>query len=182
MNTFSKTALASIAALTLMACTGSNQQPVTTAPMGQTVAVDSTQALPAAAPVDSAAQTAPAASPQAQQLPEAINTFLQKTFPGAAVSYVELDNEYGGVNYDVKLNDGTEIDFDANNQWDKVDCHVKAVPASLVPAAIAQYVKANYQGLPITKIDKEPYGYEIELSNGLDIKFNPSGQMMGIDD
>ena len=179
MNAFSKTALTGIVALTLLACTGSNQQPVTTG-MAQPAAVDSS--LTTAPVVDSTAQAAPAAAPQAQQLPETINSFLQKVFPGAAVAYVELDNEYGGVNYDVRLNDGTEIDFDANNQWDKVDCHTKAVPASLVPAAVAQYVKANYQGQPITKIDKEPYGYEIELANGLDLKFNPSVQLIGIDD
>ena len=83
---------------------------------------------------------------------------------------------------DVYLNDGTEVDFDARNQWEKVDCHTKAVPAALVPSAIASYVKANYQSLPITKIDNNRYGYDIELSNGLELKFNANGQFMGIDD
>ena len=80
------------------------------------------------------------------------------------------------------LNDGTEIDFDLNNQWDNVDCHTKAIPAALVPQAIANYVKTNYQALPITKIDKDAYGYEIELSNGMDLKFDTSGRFLGIDD
>ena len=80
------------------------------------------------------------------------------------------------------LNDGTEIDFDRNNQWDNVDCHTKAIPAALVPQAIANYVKTNYQALPITKIDKDAYGYEIELSNGMDLKFDTSGRFLGIDD
>ncbi len=34
----------------------------------------------------------------------------------------------------------------------------------------------------ITKIDKELYGYEIEINNGLELKFSPTGQLLGIDD
>lgn len=137
-----------------------------------------------AAPADTTMAQQPAAQPaaQAQALPQPITDFLQQQFPGATVAYVETDNEHGGLEYDVTLNDGTEVDFDPANQWEQVDCKVKAVPAALVPPAIASYVKANYQGLPITKIDRKRYGYEIELSNGLDLNFNPNGQFTGIDD
>ena len=77
---------------------------------------------------------------------------------------------------------GTEVDFDKKGNWDNVDCKTKAVPASLVPAAIAQYVKAHYPNTVIVKIDKERGGYEIELSNDLDLKFNSKGKLIGIDD
>ena len=128
-------------------------------------------------------QQAPAqATVQTQALPEPITTFINKNFPGSTIATVETDNEFGGLEYDVYLNDGTEVDFDASNQWETVDCKVKAVPAELVPAAITSYVKANFQSLPITKIDKKRYGYEIELSNGLDLKFNANGQFVGVDD
>ena len=107
---------------------------------------------------------------------------MQQYFAGATIVNVETDSEYGGIEYELTLNDGTEIDFDRNNQWDKVDCHIKAIPAALVPQEIANYVKSNFQALPITKIDKDAYGYEIELSNGMDLKFDTSGRFMGIDD
>ena len=61
-------------------------------------------------------------------------------------------------------------------------CETKAVPASLVPAAIANYVKGNFPGTFIEKIDKERYGYEIELSNDLDLKFDKKGNLKRIDD
>ncbi|MBQ7690626.1 MAG: PepSY-like domain-containing protein [Muribaculaceae bacterium] len=51
-----------------------------------------------------------------------------------------------------------------------------------MPAAIASYVRANLQNLPITKIENHPYGYEIELSNGVEAKFNPNGHFVGYDD
>lgn len=147
--------------------------------VAQPATPDSTVAQQPAA--DSAVAQAQAQA-QAQALPQQITDFLQKHFPGATVAYVETDAEHGGLEYDVTLNDGTEVDFDTTNQWEQVDCKVKAVPSALVPAAIASYVKSNNQGLPITKISRKPYGYEIELNNSLELRFNAQGQFAGYDD
>ena len=117
-----------------------------------------------------------------EQLPAAAKTFVKQTFPKATISYASKDAEFSGTKYEARLADGTEIDFDSKGNWDKVDCYMQAVPASLIPAAIAQYVKANHPGALITKIDKERYGYEIELSNDLELKFNKKGQLFAIDD
>lgn len=116
------------------------------------------------------------------QLPATVNTFVTKNFPGKTITYAEKDVEFGGTKYEVMLNDGAKIEFDKKGNWDNVDCKTKAVPASLVPAAIAQYVKAHYPNTVIVKIDKERGGYEIELSNDLDLKFNSKGKLIGIDD
>jgi len=43
-------------------------------------------------------------------------------------------------------------------------------------------VKANYAGATIVIIDKERHGYDIELSNDLELKFNKQDQLIGIDD
>ncbi|MBR6715400.1 MAG: PepSY-like domain-containing protein [Prevotella sp.] len=117
-----------------------------------------------------------------EQLPAAAKTFVQKHFPKAAISYASKDFEFGGTRFEARLADGTEVDFDNRGNWDKVDCYMQAVPAALIPATIAQYIKANHPGTFVTKIDKERYGYEIELSNDLDLKFNRNGQLIGFDD
>ncbi|MBR0116590.1 MAG: PepSY-like domain-containing protein [Prevotella sp.] len=117
-----------------------------------------------------------------QQLPAAAQTFVQNTFPGKGIAYATIDRDFGKTTYDVRLNDGTEVDFDSKGTWDKVDCGFSAVPAQLVPVAIANYVKANYAGATIVKIDKERHGYDIELSNDLELKFNKQGQLIGFDD
>ena len=148
----------------LWSCSGNNDA------NQQQVAVPTVQEQPVqAAPADSTMAQPQAAAPAttAQALPEATG--------------VEPDNEHGGLEYDVYLNDGTQVDFDANNQWEKVES-MKGVPAALVPKAIATYVKGNYQNLAITKINKEYGGYEIELANGMDLKFDGSGRFMGMDD
>ena len=117
-----------------------------------------------------------------QQLPAAAQTFVQNTFPGKGIAYATIDRDFGKTTYDVRLNDGTEVDFDSKGTWDKVDCGFSAVPTQLVPEAIANYVKANYAGATIVKIDKERHGYDIELSNDLELKFNKQGQLIGFDD
>ena len=116
-----------------------------------------------------------------EQLPAAAQTFIQKTFPGQTVSYAKIDFD-GRKTYEVRLSNGTEVEFDKNGTWDKVDCNHSAVPANLVPANIATYVKSNFPGATIVKIDKERYGYDIELSNDLELKFNKNGKMLRVDD
>ena len=116
------------------------------------------------------------------QLPAAAKTFIQQHFPDLTVAYAEIEQGFAKTQYEARLNDGTKIEFNGNGEWDKVDCKYKAVPAVLVPEVIAKYVSANYAGALITKIDKELYGFEIELSNGLDLKFSAGGQLLEIDD
>ncbi|MBR6264206.1 MAG: PepSY-like domain-containing protein [Prevotella sp.] len=118
----------------------------------------------------------------ASQLPAAATNFVKTNFPGQVISYASVDRDFSGTKYEVTLNNGVELDFDKSGTWDKVDCNFSAVPANLVPANIANYVKTNFPGTSIIKIDKERYGYDIELSNDLELKFNKKGQLMNIDD
>ncbi len=114
----------------------------------------------------------------ADQLPAAAKTFVKNNFKGQTITYAEKD----ATSYECRLSDGTEIDFDRKGNWDTVESKSnKAIPSSLVPQAIQQYVKAKYPKQVITKIDKERYGYEIELSNDLDLKFSKKGKFIGID-
>ncbi|MBP5391525.1 MAG: PepSY-like domain-containing protein [Bacteroidales bacterium] len=115
------------------------------------------------------------------QLPAAAQTFIKTHFADKTAAYAEKDRDHG-IKYEVKFTDGTEIDFNSKGEWDKVDCKYSAVPAALVPAAIATYVQTNFAGALITKIDKEHYGYEIELSTDLELKFDRNGNLMYIDD
>ena len=162
---------------TLWSCTGNNNDAYQ-----QQVPVTQEQPVQAA-PVDSTmAQAQPnATAPATQGLPDPITSFIKQHFPNATITGVEPDHDNGGLEYDVYLNDGNELDFDANNQWETIECRANAVPAVFIPKAIATHVKSNYQ-LPIVKIHKEHFGYEIELNNGMELSFDRSGQFMGMDD
>ncbi len=112
-----------------------------------------------------------------EQLPEAVKTFVKSYFPDNSIIFAELDN-----GYEVRLKDGTELDFTRKGEWDKIDCKMNPVPAVLVPSVISDYIKSCYPDALIVKYDKEHYGCEVELSNGLEMKFNKKGQLISIDD
>ena len=112
----------------------------------------------------------------------AITQFVSQYFPDATVQMVMPDDD----DIDVVLNDYTKIEFRRNNEWKKVDCEhsttFTAVPATLVPEQITAYVTANFPNAIIKKLEKNFRSWEIELNNGLELKFNNSFKVMEIDD
>ena len=116
------------------------------------------------------------------QLPQQITSFVQANFPGQAITYAEKDLEWFTYKYDIVLANGIAINFNTDNQWDKINAGAVGVPAHLVPAPVAGYVKANFPTVAIMQIDKESYGYEVELASGLELKLNHQGVLMEMDD
>lgn len=119
----------------------------------------------------------------ASVLPQAARTVIDNNFK-SKVSVVKIDKDFGRVSeYEVILTDGTEISFDRNGNWDNVEVNdAKSVPASMVPKAIRDYVSSQHSGQRIVGIDKERHGYDIELSNGVDMKFDKEGRFQRYDD
>ena len=115
-------------------------------------------------------------------LPEEAKKFVETMFPGQTISYATLDKDFFSKTYEVRLDNFVDIEFDKNGTWDKVECNYIAVPADLVPASIAGYVKNHFPNAKIVKIDKERRGYEVKLSNKLELHFNSHGKLRHIDD
>ena len=112
-----------------------------------------------------------------------INTFVDTYFPQASIRKVERD----GNEYEVELTDNTDIDFNLSFEWKKIDCDDSniygSVPTELVPVQITDYVTANFPGKHIDSIEKKHNGgWEIELSNGLEITFDANFNVIEIDD
>ena len=112
----------------------------------------------------------------------AITQFVTQYFPEATIQSVIPDDD----DIDVILSDFTKIEFKLNNEWKKVDCeHATkfiSVPATLVPEQITAYVNANFPNTIIKKLEKKFFGWEIELSNGLEVKFNNNFKVTKVDD
>ena len=115
------------------------------------------------------------------QLPEAATKFIETHFNGVKISYAKIDDG----KYEVRLADGTELDFKRSGEWDKVDCKLSPVPGSilaLIPAGITAYVESNFPEASIVKIDYERRRIDVELDNDLDLEFNLKGEFLRIDD
>lgn len=116
-------------------------------------------------------------------LPEAALSIIKNNFK-AKVSFVKIDRDFGRVSdYEVILTDGSEIKFDREGNWKEVEgSAMSSVPSYFVLQPIRDYVAKNHKGAKIVGIDKERGGYEIALSNGIDIKFSEAGAFKKYDD
>ena len=117
-----------------------------------------------------------------EQLPAKAQAFVKQHFKVGDIASVWKDDDIHDQDYKVYFNDGTQIKFYANGDWEEIKTRTQAVPAKLIPNGIAQYVKKTYPQSEIYKIQKKRYGYEVELANGLDLEFNANGQFLRIDD
>lgn len=121
------------------------------------------------------------------KLPENAQQFLTEHFPKAKVAMIKVDRHLlKKTDYDVKLVDGTKIEFSNSGKWTSVSRKKgKAVPDGIVPKAIRNYVAKNYPGETITEIEKKSTCYEVELSAGVELRFSLLGsfqRVIGIDD
>lgn len=118
------------------------------------------------------------------QLPQAAQQFLTKHYPNVKLSYAKFDNEIVSKSYDAVLENGTKIEFDSKGDWTQIDTKKGEVPAAVVPSQIKSYVATNFKGTKITEIEKESFkkGYSINLSSGLELKFDRNFKVVKIDD
>ena len=56
------------------------------------------------------------------------------------------------------------------------------MPLTLIPNTIQQYVKTNYPNDVVTKFSKKDYGFKLELSDDMDLRFNKQGQFIEVVD
>lgn len=110
-------------------------------------------------------------------LPEAAQSFLKEYFPKAKVGMVKTDKHLlKKTDYDVKLVNGTKIEFNNAGKWTSVDCKTREVPEGIIPKTIRSYVKKNFPDVKIVKIEKSSTKYEVGLSDDVELTFNLLGQ------
>lgn len=125
--------------------------------------------------------TNPAKAITVEQLPDTSSTFVEQFFPGIEVVYAEKDEDDGIITYELTLADGTEIEVDANGNWIEIECFRRALPDGIVPQPIVDYVAQNYPNGVIVTIERDDNGYEIELRDGTELKFDNDLNFVGGD-
>lgn len=112
-------------------------------------------------------------------LPKPAQELLSKYFPKTKVQKVEKEWDDGMAAFEVKISGNTEVDFDGKGNWKEVS---GKVPAGLIPQQIASSVKKDFGNRRIVKIERErDGGYEIELNNGTDIKYDKAFKVVHVD-
>ena len=115
------------------------------------------------------------------KLPQTAQEFLSEHFPKTKIGMIKVDRHLlKKTDYEVRLVNGTTIDFSNKGKWRKVDCQNREVPSALIPKAITRSVKKNFPEVKITSITKKTNGYECGLSDGVVLRFDLLGTYKGV--
>lgn len=115
------------------------------------------------------------------ELPAKAQTLLSKHFKGQKVMFATIESGVVSRSYDVVLRNGTKLEFDKKGNLTEIDCKQGFVPSQLIPQPIKNYLKENYRGEAVRKIELNKKEYEVELTNGIDLTFNKHFQLIDID-
>ena len=114
-------------------------------------------------------------------LPAKAQTLLSQHFNGQKVMLATIESGVVSRSYDVVLKNGTKLEFDKRGNLTEIDCKQGIVPDQLIPQTINNYLKENYEGQSVRKIEINRKEYEVELTNGLDLTFNKHFQLIDIE-
>ena len=116
-----------------------------------------------------------------EQLPAPAQQFLKEYFPSADIASVREESSFPRRELDVFFHDGTHIEFSAEGQWQELSSR-EALPQGIVPRSIASYVSEHYPMQPVVHIERRGKGWEVELTNGMELKFDSYFQLIEVDD
>lgn len=114
-------------------------------------------------------------------LPKSAQQYLTNYFSGETMFlYAERDDD----EYEVKLKNGTEIEFSRSGEMKSVEVLPgNKVPDNIVLKPILDYVTANYSNRVIEEYEKKTIGYKVELSGypKVELVFDAKGNFKKID-
>lgn len=107
-------------------------------------------------------------------LPQQIRDTVAAAFPENQIQLAKADSR----EFEVTLDDGTEIGFYRNGEWKEIESY-SGVPGMLLPDYVNSYVKENFPDATVYKAEKDRKNFEAELSNGTELYFSYDGNFLG---
>ncbi|OXA99006.1 hypothetical protein B0A75_12155 [Flavobacterium oncorhynchi] len=112
------------------------------------------------------------------ELPKPAQEFLKKHFSDTAVVSAKKDAEHGEKGFEVKLKDGTEVEFWKDGSYREVDGGDNPIPTAFIPDNIKAYVAKNHPNEKITHIDYGHKDLDVDLTNKIDLEFTKDGKIL----
>ncbi|MBJ2184176.1 MAG: PepSY-like domain-containing protein [Muribaculaceae bacterium] len=117
-------------------------------------------------------------------LPEPAREMLDKYFPNKKVGMIKVDRHLlRKTDYDVRLTDGTKIEFNNAGKWTSVKMKKGAVPSGLMLRAMRTYINKNYKDVSVVWIEKNRTSgaYKVGLSDGVELRFTALGAFKSVE-
>lgn len=117
-------------------------------------------------------------------LPQSILDYISTEYPNNTIKEAEIEDN---SNYEVELNDETELIFDSqgnflgiDNDDDNEDFDDEDIAPADLPANIRDFITTYFPGTTIEEAERENNGnFEVELSNDEELIFDADGNFLG---
>lgn len=114
-------------------------------------------------------------------LPTAARDFVGNYFPGVELLNIEKYSpaKENGAMYEVNFRNGSDAEFDTSGNWISVEASGNnTIPTGFILPSIVSYVSNNYPNQGINQIEIKNGGFEVELTNDVDLHFDSNGNFI----
>ena len=117
-----------------------------------------------------------------EEMPGQAQKFIKDYFSTHSVAMAKMETDFFSKSYDVIFTNGDKVEFDKQGRWTNIDCEHSVVPVAVIPQAIKDYVQKQYPCAKILKIElTDRKGYDVGLSNDVDVEFDKKFNVIDID-
>lgn len=129
----------------------------------------------------------PALAQSCCTLPKNATDYIDKHFNGYEINFFEKDRDVLDVDYTVYVRNGKQsykLEFDKKGNVTDIESESRglALPQSVLPANVVQYVKGAFPNAKVTEWSKDGNKQLVELNNDIELVFNAKGKFLRIDD
>ena len=117
-----------------------------------------------------------------EQLPAAARAFIQSDFPSLSISFITRDAGILDTTYDVHFTNGLKLEFNSKGEWKEISNATALIDTKYIPKEILASIASRWPDAGIKKIERYRQGYEIELTNRLELKYDKHFRLVEIDD
>lgn len=115
------------------------------------------------------------------ELPQEARNFINTHFAQVTIEETEKNDSWYDLDknemYEVKLSNGTKLDFNREGEVTEIDGEER-IPDAALPSPIVAYVEANFSGAHIVGWELDDDEQEVELSDGTELEFNLEDQFL----
>lgn len=116
-----------------------------------------------------------------EEMPGQAQQFIKDYFSTHSVAMAKMETDFFSKSYDVIFTNGDKVEFDRKGNWTDVDCKYSVVPVGIVPTEIVKSVKSKYPDAKIIQIERDNRHYDVDLSNGWELKYNKQFKLVDIE-
>ena len=129
----------------------------------------------------------PALAQSCCTLPKNATDYIAKHFNGYEINFFEKDRDVLDVDYTVYVRNGKQsykLEFDKKGNVTDIESESRglALPQSVLPANVVQYVKGAFPNAKVTEWSKDGNKQLVELNNDMELVFTAKGKFLRIDD